>query len=258
MRVFTVGVSIFCHFSCILGILDTVVHIDEYNDIERLLYCDEDIIVYDKPPNFPSVPGVYDKDSIVSRAAITFNIDRIDRMIVHRLDYATSGVLVMARNIEALKALHTQLRRKQTRKIYKAIVARTGDKKRFTSLSGEIALPIVRDPDCGPPFHCCRDPDGQGKPSLTVWRAEEVVTSDDEKQPTMAMLSLEPRTGRTHQLRVHAAAVGMPILGDSFYAPPAIIEKAPRLLLHASEISLLHPFTGRAMTFRAKCPFRIL
>jgi len=271
--------------------LESVVEVDAYPDGERLLYLDDDLLIYDKPPNVLSVPGLCDKASLVGSIAQRFKMDRVgtctpflpfvlvythsllrinritshtDQMVVHRLDYATSGVIVFARHVAALKALHTQFRRKEVHKLYKAVVCVGAGAAgaRLPALAGEVTLPILRDAARGPPFMCVRDPDGIGKPSLTVWRADTVDSvgssgCDSDSGPSLALLSMQPRTGRTHQLRVHAAAVGLPMLGDTFYAPPHVADLAPRLLLHAERISFVHPFTGLPLVVTAPCPFRL-
>jgi tRNA pseudouridine32 synthase / 23S rRNA pseudouridine746 synthase len=239
----------------IWGCQSTSLHIAPYCDVERLLYVDSDILVYDKAPNFLCVPGVYEKDSLVGRAASTFKVERVDQMVAHRLDYATSGIVVFARHAAALTALHDQFRRREVQKIYKSVVSR-GYGGQMPSLDGDITLPIQRDSQRGAPFMSCGDSDGQGKESHTVWRTKSIAAAVNGQ--TLALLSMQPRTGRTHQLRVHAAAVGMPMVGDAFYAPPDVQQLAPRLHLHAEQIFLTHPVSGRPVTFKAQCPFRIL
>jgi len=242
-------------------------------DMQSLLYADNDLLVYNKPANVLSVPGLHEKDSLAKHIAHTWGLHRVDKMIVHRLDYATSGVLCFARNEAALRMLHNQFRRKEVRKYYRAVVYCSG-KDYPSALQGEIRLPIVRDIERGSPFHCIRDPDGVGKQSLTLWtmdgyvsqsqsqsKYESIISHSEEKGDFMkgftAMLCMEPRTGRTHQLRIHASATGMPIHGDSFYAPDDVASMAPRLLLHAERLCLVHPFSGRPMQFRAECPFSL-
>jgi len=212
-------------------------------------------------------------------------------MIVHRLDYATSGLIVFARHVSVLKALHEQFRQKRVKKNYKAIVCRGNfhpssrsqavdgrGAHTMPALEGEISLPILRDAQRGPPFHCAKDVEGVGKPSLTIWRVHAMrtgqmpleMTDMDQTGPrpyedepttyvdhTLALLSMEPRTGRTHQLRIHAADCGMPICGDPFYAPLPVTALAPRLLLHAENLVLTHPVTGKPMSFHAQAPFRL-
>eukprot|EP00601_Ochromonadales_sp_CCMP2298_P000941 CAMPEP_0173174442 /NCGR_PEP_ID=MMETSP1141-20130122/3356_1 /TAXON_ID=483371 /ORGANISM="non described non described, Strain CCMP2298" /LENGTH=276 /DNA_ID=CAMNT_0014096569 /DNA_START=173 /DNA_END=999 /DNA_ORIENTATION=- len=212
---------------------------------EQLIYLDDDIIVVDKPANIQTAPGFVSRDCLASTIAQMFSLPRVDRMIVHRLDYATSGVVVFARNDDSLKALHTQLRQQRVYKAYVAVVS-----GRLSSFEGEINLPLGKDPDRGPPF-CRVDPlSPKAKISTTVWRAVAVGASN-------SLVRLRPATGRTHQLRLHLAAIGHPILGDFFYAPDAVLQQAERLLLHAEELRILHPRTGQPLAFRAPHPFQL-
>ena len=232
---------------------------------ESLLYADKDIIVYDKPAGLSSVPGLYDNDSLVSRAAKTFHLPKPDKMVVHRLDFATryiavfyaqsklhpisliiySGVMLMARNDFALRELHRQFRqKKEVRKSYCAIVA-----GKLDSFEGEIHLPLGRDLRRGPPFN--RVDVENGKNSSTYWNI--VFQSMDKSK---SFLNLVPMTGRTHQLRIHMASIGNPILGDKFYGSALDIASSPnRLLLHAEKLRIIHPSTGKYIEFQAICPF---
>lgn len=209
----------------------------EFNN-ELLLYADDDIIVYDKPPNIQSAPGFRSNHSLASKVADTFKISRIDQMIAHRLDYATSGIIVYARNADALSSLHNQFRYKKVYKRYSAIV--NGYLQHF---EGEINLPLGKDIERGPPLNTV---DINGKHSLTYWKLHERCAKRN-----MSHVHLYPQTGRTHQLRLHMASIGHPILGDLFYAPKDVYHLAPRLLLHAEELRIYHPRTNIPMKFEA-------
>jgi tRNA pseudouridine32 synthase/23S rRNA pseudouridine746 synthase len=153
---------------------------------EKVLYCDDDLIVMDKPPNILSAPGFKQSMSLAEKVATDFNIDRIDKMIVHRLDYATSGVLLFARNENALKNLNFQFRQRNNKvyKMYNAIVDR-----RVDSYEGEIDLPLGRDPLRGPPF-CKVDTIAENaKKSLTHWSCNAIGKH-------VSQLNLYPKTGR--------------------------------------------------------------
>lgn len=129
---------------------------------ELLLYADDDIIIVNKPTACSTAPGLREMDSLATRIASTFNIERIDKMIVHRLDYSTSGLVVFARNDKALSDLHTQFRlRNKVFKQYSAIV-----KGYLDYFEGEIDLPLGKQKNC-PPL-CKVDPLG-GKDSFTTW-----------------------------------------------------------------------------------------
>ena len=213
------------------------------NRLEDVLYVDNDIIAYNKPPNLLSVPGLYDKDSLASRAVKTFGLDRADKIIVHRLDYHTSGVIIFAKNEFSLRRINEQFRSKNSMvyKKYKAVV-----KGVPSSLHGEIDLPLGRDEVKLPPYNKV---DINGSPSRTTWHVEAVKSN-------CTLLSLIPHTGRTHQLRIHMAAIGYPILGDYFYAPKEVLDLSPdRLLLHSESLHLFHPRTNKHIGFYAPAIF---
>lgn len=209
------------------------------NNDELLLYVDDDIIVYDKPSNLQSAPGFRSNHSLATKVAKLFNIERIDQMICHRLDMATSGVIVYARNTEALSSLHNQFRYKRVYKRYSAIVH--GYVK---NLEGEINLPLGNDKERGPPLNTV---DINGKYSLTYWQLY-----DRCPKRNLSHVHLFPQTGRTHQLRIHMASIGHPILGDLFYAPRDVYDLSSRLLLHAEELRIYHPRTNIPMQFNAE------
>lgn len=149
---------------------------------ESLLYLDNDLIVMNKPHDVQSAPGLIESESLATRVADLFHINRIDQMIVHRLDMATSGIIVYARNVEALANLHKQFRRrKEIYKLYSAVVAGV-----LPTLEGEISLPIGRDEVRGSPFQAI-DPDG--KQSVTYWNVRQVGDN-------CTHLNLRPITGR--------------------------------------------------------------
>ena len=195
-----------------------------------LVYQDDYSLVLNKPSGLLSVPGrgADKQDCLSARVQARF----ADALVVHRLDMATSGLLVVARGLDAQRALSAAFARRQVHKRYVADV--TG----LLPLHADwqtIDLPILVDWPNRPlrTIH----PDGQ--PSQTRWRC---VSQDRQRQTSR--LELEPLTGRSHQLRVHLLALGHPILGDALYAPPAVRAMAPRLALHASALGLTHPVSG--------------
>ncbi|WP_036232216.1 pseudouridine synthase [Marinobacterium litorale] len=204
----------------------------------ELLYSDNEIVVVNKPANLLSVPGKGpDKqDCLWRRVQERFPTARI----VHRLDYATSGILVLALNASSHRQLSLQFQARETGKRYQAIVTGLPDQ-----LTGEIDLPLRCDWDNRPLQMVDHE---QGKPALTRW---EVI----EQNALGTRLLLTPITGRSHQLRVHLLAIGHPIVGDGFYAPPEVRALSPRLLLHAELLQLKHPTTGEMLEFHASCPF---
>lgn len=209
---------------------------------ETLLYADSDILIYNKAANSQSAPGYSSRESLAVNAARDFNIERVDQMIAHRLDHATSGILLFARNVDALKNLHQQFRLNRVRKLYTAVVDRVPK-----SFEGEIDLPIQRDMESRPRVKI--HPDGKG--SLTSFSVQAIAP--DRRS---SLVLLRPLTGRTHQLRIHMASIGHPILGDFFYAPPEVyLRSSERLCLHAKEITFAHPRTNQGMRFIAKEDF---
>jgi len=212
-----------------------------------ILYVDDDLLVLDKPAGLLSVPGRgEDKQDCLSA--------RVQRCypqagVVHRLDMATSGLMLMARGPLALRQLNQAFAKRMVQKHYEAVVdgvlttpnpAPVGD-------WAVINLPIWLDWPNRPRRVIDFD---TGKPSQTCWR----VISNDQTSATTRLL-LQPVTGRSHQLRVHLNAIGHPILGDALYAPPDVAAKASRLLLHASRLDLLHPVSQVPLRFFSPAPF---
>ncbi len=196
------------------------------------------MLAVDKPHGLLSVPGKgpTGEDCLVRRVQAEYP----DALIVHRLDMATSGVMVMARGAEAHRTLSMAFADRRTEKAYVAVV--TG---KLTEDAGEINLPLITDWPNRPKQMVDH---AIGKPSLTRYR----VLSRGEGTTRVA---LEPVTGRSHQLRVHMLALGHPIVGDALYAPPEIVAQSPRLLLHAERLEVPHPVSGDRMAFVSPAPF---
>ncbi|MBS1143818.1 MAG: RluA family pseudouridine synthase [Proteobacteria bacterium] len=204
-----------------------------------VIHVDDAIIVVDKPAGLLSVPGrgAGMDDCLASRVQARF----ADALIVHRLDMSTSGLLVLARGAEMHSLLSRFFRERQIDKRYVAVVA--GQMKED---SGEVNLPLI----CDWPNRPRQIVDFTiGKPSLTRFR---VVDRNAGRDTTR--VELEPVTGRSHQLRVHMASLGHPILGDDLYGGHATA-LADRLLLHAMDLGFHHPVSGEAMQFHAAPPF---
>jgi tRNA pseudouridine32 synthase/23S rRNA pseudouridine746 synthase len=203
----------------------------------RLVYCDQSILVMDKPSGLLSVPGKgLDKQDCLSARA---QREYADAMVVHRLDMATSGLIVMARGALVQRTLSEAFANRMVTKHYEAVVR------------GNVAVPHdgwrVIDLPIGVdwPNRPRRVIDQlSGKASLTRLQINHF---DARRQ--VSHVTLEPLTGRTHQLRVHLQAIGNPILGDTLYAPRDVAAMAPRLLLHASGLGFIHPVTGLTMQF---------
>jgi len=202
-----------------------------------VVYADKSLLVLDKPTGLLSVPGRGEdkQDCLSARAQRLYP----DALVVHRLDMATSGLMVMARGAAAQRALSLAFASRSVRKRYVAIV----DGQLAPSLQdwGVIDLPIIVDW----PERPRRIIDHQrGKPSVTRWRVLAHNTSDETTR-----VELEPVTGRSHQLRVHLLALGHAIVGDTLYGSPRVQAMADRLLLHACLLELCHPVSGQSMCF---------
>ena len=210
-------------------------------------YEDEHLLVVNKPAGLLCVPGrgPDKQDCLSTRAQALWS----DALIVHRLDQPTSGLVLMARGLPMQRALSRIFAERRVHKRYQAVVAGlpqpddTADDEGWSA----IALPIAADWERRP----LRVVDAQsGQPSLTRWRVLDV-----DRALGCTRLELEPVTGRTHQLRVHLAALGHPILGDMLYANAAQQASAPRLLLHACTLEFAHPLHGRRCSYISAAPF---
>lgn len=206
-------------------------------DPPRVLYADESILIVDKPSGLLSVPGRGEdrSDCLVNRLRADFP----DVLLVHRLDLDTSGVMVFARTRAAQGALGKQFEARTVKKVY---IARLDGE--MTEKRGRVDLPLIVDWPNRPRQHVNHE---TGKPAVTDWRAVKVGQGETR-------VRLMPQTGRSHQLRVHMAEIGHPILGDPLYATGAA-RNHPRLMLHAESLRFRHPDTGVTMTFSAPCPF---
>jgi tRNA pseudouridine32 synthase/23S rRNA pseudouridine746 synthase len=203
-----------------------------------ILYADAHLLIADKPAGLLSVPGrgPDNQDCLIAR----LQGDYPDALTVHRLDMATSGVMAFGRGPEAQRALSRAFEQRRVAKRYVALVA-----GRVTQDAGEIDLPLI----CDWPNRPLQKVDHDlGKPALTRWR----VLARGE---AMTEVELAPVTGRSHQLRVHMAALGHPILGDRFYAPPEVQAMSARLCLHACRLSLPHPLSGESMVLERAADF---
>ncbi len=206
----------------------------------RIVHADAHLVVADKPAGLLCVPGRGEgkQDCLSARVQAVYP----DALIVHRLDMATSGLCVFARGAGMQRHLSMAFAARDVDKRYVAVVAGEpgGD-------AGEVNLPLRVDWPNRPRQIVDRE---NGKPSLTHWHK-----LGSGSQPGTTRLELEPVTGRSHQLRVHLAAIGHPILGDALYAPEPVRMASPRLLLHASRLRLRHPVTGDTVEWSSPVPF---
>ena len=211
------------------------------SDVDQLeiIYEDNELIVINKPEEFLSVPGIEIKDSVYFRIKSLYP-NATGPLIVHRLDMATSGLLVLALNKESHKALQQQFIKRKIKKRYVALLdGNIKDDK------GVINLPLRVDLDDRPRQMVCEE---HGKPAKTEY---EVIKRKDNK----TLVHFYPITGRTHQLRMHASHVlglNSPIIGDDLYG-----KKANRLHLHAEYLELMHPTTKEMMKFQVDANFNL-
>ena len=202
-----------------------------------IVYQDDDLLVVNKPAEFLSVPGINIDDSVYMRIKTQFP-HASGPLIVHRLDMSTSGLLMIALNKRVHKALQKQFIERSVEKRYVALVAGN-----IAAESGSIELPLVLDFDDKPRQMVC---DKTGKPSLTTWQVLE-------RKNNTTRLQLYPKTGRTHQLRVHCAhhlGLNTPIVGDTHYG-----KKAERLHLHAEYLAFTHPISHERLEFEVAADF---
>ena len=211
------------------------------NEEPVLRHLDDACIVADKPASLLSVPGrgAHLQDCLAARVQAL----HADALVVHRLDMATSGLILFARGAEAQRRISRAFEQRAVHKRYIAVVQGQVD-----HADGTIDLPLMADWPRRPLQKVDRV---HGKPSLTRYR---VLAFDAQTDTTR--LELEPVTGRAHQLRVHLLAIGHPIVGDALYGPPADALAAPRrMLLHATRLVFPHPVTDTLTEVRSTPPF---
>lgn len=201
-----------------------------------VVYVDKDVLCVVKPSGLLSVPGRGPavQDSLYTRILSDWPLARV----VHRLDMDTSGIMVFALRRNAERALKIQFQNRTISKRYEAIVDGT------TNGSGQIVEPLKADPTRKLRHIVHAD----GKPSETWYETLRHHSG-------LSLVSLTPKTGRSHQLRVHLKHIGHPIVGDRFYAPNAICRKSNRLMLHSAEIGFDHPYSGARLHFQVPAGF---
>lgn len=253
----------------------------------EILYCDEHICVTNKPSGALSVPGPRRNPSLANLVYDTIHPSGIDldQMVVHRLDMATSGILIFALSLEALSKLHADFKDRRVQKTYQALVFHEGSSilSKRSTMEGEIDVDMERDPN-NPPFMRISRPKQEEqedkeqhatatttigritsdhkfykqapKASLTSWT---VLSREMYCGIPVSRLELRPWTGRTHQLRVHCAqAMGAPIVGDDIYGGggnDCLESVTSPLCLHARQLCIYHPISGASMIFEADPPF---
>ena len=203
-----------------------------------VIYADAHILVLDKPSGLLTVPGKPPEhaDCLEARAKQDYPSARI----IHRLDMDTSGVIVLGLTAKAHAHIGQQFERRQTEKTYIATV--WGE---IAEPSGRIDQPLITDWPNRPKQHI--DP-VNGRQAITDWQVLECTAGHTR-------VRLTPLTGRSHQLRVHMAWLGHPILGDNLYAPAEALAASERLCLHAESLGFMHPDGGQRVRFESAVPF---
>lgn len=207
----------------------------------KVVYEDDSLIVVDKPHDVLSVPGIVGGSSVQDWLRSTYKSN--DIFVVHRLDMATSGLLVAARSMDVFKAMQGLFASREVEKRYVALLNGVPQQ-----CEGEITLPLMPDYDHRP---CQKVSFEEGKPAKTIFKLLRNVQCGSSE---CALMLLQPVTGRTHQLRVHCAhhlGLNVPIVGDTLYGATA-----ERLMLHASYVSFRHPVSGRRVEFSSLAPFQ--
>jgi tRNA pseudouridine32 synthase/23S rRNA pseudouridine746 synthase len=203
-----------------------------------IIYRDNDIVVLNKSSGLLSVPGRLDEH----KDCLQHRVQRVlpSATIVHRLDMATSGIIVMALNKAAHVDISRQFEKRLTKKLYIARIY-----GRLENSIGSVNAPLI----CDWPNRPKQKVDLQhGKPSVTHYR---LIDYDEHT----SLVELTPITGRSHQLRVHMLSIGHPIIGDRLYAHSKALHLSTRLKLHAKVLSLSHPVSQKNLTFCADTPF---
>ncbi|MCA1928783.1 RluA family pseudouridine synthase [Rheinheimera sp.] len=204
-----------------------------------LVYQDEFLLVVNKPAHLLTVPGRHpqNQDCLISRVQREFP----SAAVVHRLDYDTSGLLVLPLTKNALSTISKEFQSRGTKKTYQAVVSGVP-----TPLTGTVDKAIAPDKDNRPLYKISPE----GKASVTHYQVLQLLP-----EYQAALVQLEPVTGRSHQLRLHMQSIGHAILGDPFYANAAQQQQSSRLMLHAAELEFTHPQSAKLMHFKAEADF---
>lgn len=204
-----------------------------------LVYQDEFLLVVNKPARLLTVPGRHpqNQDCLITRVQQQFP----SATVVHRLDYDTSGLLVLPLTKHALSTISKEFQSRGTKKIYQAVVSGVPH-----PATGTVDKPIAADPEHRPLYKISQD----GKASITHYTLLQLLPDYNA-----SLVQLEPVTGRSHQLRLHMQSIGHAILGDPFYASPELRHKSSRLLLHAAVLEFSHPHTKEQVRFKAEPDF---
>ena len=226
------------------AIIDSFIAPPCHDDIQ-ILWQDEHLLLIDKPSGLLSLSGKNPQnfDSVHYRLVQAFP----GCTLVHRLDFGTSGLMVVARNKTINAALCQQFSQRSVEKVYSALLC-----GHVENDEGVIDAPIAKDPALFPLMSICAI---TGKPARSRYRVVERFYQ--ETGLPLTRVELTPETGRTHQLRIHCQRLGHPILGCDLYGGLDVpgAEGTPRLMLHASELNFIHPMSGEPVNARHAAPF---
>ena len=223
--------------------MSAIIHVLRDPQQIEIVYADASLLVVHKPDGLLAVPGRgAEKQDCLARRVQAELTEEPEALIVHRLDMATSGLMVLARGKDMHRRLSILFQERQVEKRYTAVVEGS-----LATPCGKIDLPLIAD---WPNRPLQKVDFTSGKPSLTHYCVLAYNPAHDSSR-----LELQPETGRSHQLRVHLLALGHPILGDALYASAAVQAKAHRLLLHADWLAFAHPEHNRLMCFSCPAPF---
>jgi tRNA pseudouridine32 synthase/23S rRNA pseudouridine746 synthase len=211
---------------------------DPPTDPIAVVHRDDDLLVVDKPHGLLSVPGRGPDltDSLLTRLEARFP----EVLLCHRLDRDTSGIMVFALTKAGQRGMGRLFETKRVKKRYVALVD-----GHVAEAQGIVDLPLIVDWPNRPLQHVNHE---TGKAAVTEWRRVGV-------EGNTTRMDLRPRTGRSHQLRVHMQSLGHPILGDPFYAEGPARDGPPRMMLHAEGLKFVHPGTGKVLRLEVPCPF---
>lgn len=212
-----------------------------------VIFLDDQMIVVNKASGLLSVPGRGEdkQDCLITRVQHEWP----DALTVHRLDMATSGLVLIARGLDMQRRLSQVFALREVHKTYEAVVAGMldGPDSGAPEAWQDIQMPLLIDWPNRPKSKVDWE---HGKHSHTQWRIKDQLLHENATR-----VELKPITGRTHQLRLHMMSIGHAILGDALYASPEEFARAPRMLLHARELQFRHPMTAKWMAFESTVPF---
>lgn len=225
-------------------IIDTFIAPPCHDEVE-ILWQDDHLLLINKPSGLLSLSGKnpQNRDSVHYRLVQDFP----GSTLVHRLDFGTSGLMVIALNKAVNAALCQQFSQRAVTKVYSALLCGHVEQD-----DGIVDAPIAKDPALFPLMSICAV---NGKPARSRYRVVERLYQNREVPVTR--VELTPETGRTHQLRLHCQQLGHPILGCDLYGGLTLpgTGATPRLMLHASELNFIHPASGETIRARHAAPF---